>query len=122
MYINSNKKFCIILLNRKSLEVELKTFIEDKGYAYYVTVSGRLDTNTAPELDKKLDNYDFKSKQIIFDFSNLDYISSAGLRVLLKLLRLPQAHHRAIVLRNVKPEIVKILETTGFDNLIEIEN
>ena len=49
-----------------------------------LTISGRLDTTTAPELEKTLDSVLEGTKELIFDMAGLEYISSAGLRVILK--------------------------------------
>ena len=54
------------------------------GEALILIVSGRLDTQTAPELETELDSVLSGLKELTFDFANLEYVSSAGLRVILK--------------------------------------
>jgi anti-sigma B factor antagonist len=81
-------------------------------------VEGRLDTITAPELDKKINELD--AKGIVLDFENLEYISSAGLRVLLS------THKKFVKLNgmkvtNVKSEVMEIFEMTGFADILDIE-
>ena len=81
-------------------------------------VEGRLDTITAPELDKRINELDVK--EIVLDLVNLEYISSAGLRVLLA------AHKKFVKLdglkvTNVKPEVMEIFEMTGFADILDIE-
>jgi anti-sigma B factor antagonist len=81
-------------------------------------VEGRLDTITAPELDKKINELD--AKGIVLDFANLEYISSAGLRVLLS------THKKFVKLNgmkvtNVKSEVMEIFEMTGFADILDIE-
>lgn len=81
-------------------------------------VEGRLDTITAPDLDKRINELD--AKEIVLNFENLEYISSAGLRVLLA------AHKKFVRLNgmkvtNVKPEVMEIFEMTGFADILTIE-
>ena len=81
-------------------------------------VEGRLDTITAPDLDKRISELD--AKEIVLDLENLEYISSAGLRVLLA------AHKKFVKLNgmkvtNVKPEVMEIFEMTGFADILVIE-
>ena len=81
-------------------------------------VEGRLDTITAPDLDKRINELD--AKEIVLDLENLEYISSAGLRVLLA------AHKKFVRLNgmkvtNVKPEVMEIFEMTGFADILTIE-
>jgi anti-sigma B factor antagonist len=81
-------------------------------------VEGRLDTITAPELDKRINELDVKG--IVLDFANLEYISSAGLRVLLS------THKKFVKLNgmkvtNVKSEVMEIFEMTGFADILDIE-
>ena len=81
-------------------------------------VEGRLDTITAPELDKKINELD--AKGIVLDLENLEYISSAGLRVLLS------THKKFVKLNgmkvtNVKSEVMEIFEMTGFADILDIE-
>ena len=82
-----------------------------------VAIDGRLDTVTAPELEKLLgENYE-KAASITFDCEKLIYISSAGLRVLLT------AHKRmkgAMKLINVCELVMEVLEMTGFADVWEI--
>jgi anti-sigma B factor antagonist len=82
----------------------------------YVTVKGRLDTMTAPELETEL-KYINKFNVIVFDFADLDYISSAGLRVLL----IAKRQNENIYVENVNDEVLSILDVTGFVNILVIE-
>ena len=81
-------------------------------------VEGRLDTITAPDLDKRINELD--AKGIVLDLENLEYISSAGLRVLLS------THKKFVKLNgmkvtNVKSEVMEIFEMTGFADILDIE-
>lgn len=81
-----------------------------------VTISGRLDTTTAPELEKELDFTGITSVE--FDLADLEYVSSAGLRVILMVQKNMKGN---FVLKNVKPEIMEIFEITGFADILTIE-
>lgn len=82
-------------------------------------VSGRLDTETAPELRDVLSAMGEDIQKVFFDFEDLAYISSAGLRELLICRKRFKGDAMRVI--NVKPEIYAIFETTGFDTLIPLE-
>ena len=81
-----------------------------------VAISGRLDTTTAPELEKELDFTGITSVE--FDLADLEYVSSAGLIVILMVQKNMKGN---FVLKNVKPEIMEIFEITGFADILTIE-
>ena len=84
-----------------------------------IKLGGRLDTITSPELKKEVENLE-GVKRLVLDFENLDYISSAGLRVLMIAQGTMQEQGK-MVIRNVKSKIKKILDMTGFDKILTIE-
>ena len=84
-----------------------------------VELEGRLDTNTAPQLEEELGNLD-EVNSLKLDLVNLDYISSAGLRVLLALTK-TMSKKGGMVITNVKPEIMEVFEMTGFTDILTIE-
>ncbi len=85
-----------------------------------VAVEGRLDTTTAPELDDMLKAELGDVKKLLFDFAKLDYISSAGLRVLL-ISQKTMNKQGSMVIKNVNEEINEIFEVTGFSDILTIE-
>ena len=104
-----------------SKSAALKVSVSNEGAEYTVTVEGRLDTITAPELDAELTTALNGIEKLVFDFSELEYISSAGLRVLLSAQKV-MTKQGGMVIRNVKPEIMEIFEVTGFVDILDIEN
>jgi anti-sigma B factor antagonist len=82
------------------------------GTVLTIPVEGRLDTITAPELEKDLENSLDGVTELVFDFQRLEYISSAGLRVLMfaKKSVNPNASVKII---NVSPAVREVLEITG---------
>ena len=88
------------------------------GETLVVELAGRLDTTTAPELESALELDGIKS--LVLDFSNLEYISSAGLRVILAAQKKMSAQGEMVV-RNVNETIKEVFEITGFIDILTIE-
>ena len=94
---------------------------KDIGYgkALFALV-GRLDTTTAPELEKELKASLDGVSELTLDLKELEYISSAGLRVLLAAQKI-MLKQGSMVLKNVNETIMEILEVTGFSDILTIE-
>ncbi|MDR2590607.1 MAG: STAS domain-containing protein [Oscillospiraceae bacterium] len=85
-------------------------------------LTGRLDTTTAPELQKIITSVFNETNEVVLDFAELTYISSAGLRVLLIGQKAATSRESGkMILTNVLEEVMEILEMTGFDELLDIE-
>ena len=91
-----------------------------EGKTLTVALEGRLDTVTAPQLEGELRTAVNGVDTLIFDLSALDYVSSAGLRVLLSAQKVMNKQG-SMAVRNVKPEIMEIFEVTGFVDILNIE-
>ena len=85
-----------------------------------IEVVGRLDTTTAPALDKTINQDAFDAKNLVLDLKGLEYISSAGLRVLLSAQKKMQKIG-SMKVKNVCPEVMEIFEMTGFADILTIE-
>ena len=85
-----------------------------------IAVAGRLDTTTAPALEKAISESVQEEKHLILDIKEVEYISSAGLRVLLGAQKKMQKIGAMKVL-NVCEEIMEIFEMTGFADILVIE-
>ena len=83
-------------------------------------VSGRLDTQTAPELEKELDASLSGIKELTFDMTELEYVSSAGLRVILKAQKTMNAQG-SMKLTGVNESIMEVFDITGFLDILTIE-
>ena len=83
-------------------------------------ITGRLDTITAPALDKTVNENIEGIKTLLLDFKSLEYISSAGLRVLLSAQKKMQ-QIGAMKLINVCEEVMDVFEMTGFADILTIE-
>ena len=90
------------------------------GSQLTITLEGRLDTTTAPELEQELKASMDGVTDLGFDLAELAYVSSAGLRVLLSAQKTMNKQGK-MVIRNVRPEIMEIFEVTGFVDILTIE-
>lgn len=85
------------------------------------SLNGRLDTTSSPELqDVLLPSID-GSANIVLDFKELVYISSAGLRVLLAAQKLVNKQSVSMIIKNVCSEIMDVFDMTGFTDVLSIE-
>ena len=85
-----------------------------------IELAGRLDTTTAPVLDKTINNDVEGTTKLVLDFKSLEYISSAGLRVLLSAQKRMQKSGSMKVI-NVCEEVMEVFEMTGFADILTIE-
>lgn len=90
------------------------------GQKLELALTGRLDTTTAPMLESEVNASCDGITELVYDFTNLDYVSSAGLRVLLASQKIMNKQG-SMVVRNVKPEIMEVFELTGFTDILTIE-
>ena len=93
---------------------------EINGSDAIVTLEGRLDTTTAPQLENELKSFMESVSSLVFDFENLEYISSAGLRVLLTAQKF-MSKQGSMKLIHVKEDVNEIFEVTGFSDILTIE-
>lgn len=85
-----------------------------------LVLKGRLDTVSAPQLEKEIKQEIGNIKTLIFDFESLEYLSSAGLRVVLMSQKIMNKQGRMVV-RNVNDTIHEIFEMTGFLGILTLE-
>ncbi|MBM6851629.1 STAS domain-containing protein [Oscillibacter valericigenes] len=84
-----------------------------------IALEGRLDTNTAPQLETELKTSLSGISELELDFSGLEYISSAGLRVLLAAQK-TMSRQGKMTIRNVNETIMEVFEITGFVEILTI--
>ena len=85
-----------------------------------VALAGRLDTTTAPELENSLKETLDGCTELVFDFAKVEYVSSAGLRVLLSAQKVMNKIGKMTV-KNVAPAVMEVFEITGFKDILNIE-
>ena len=97
----------------------MKVTLDKNGSTMKVSVSGRLDTTTAPELEKALGSQLEGIESLTLDFTELAYISSAGLRVLLALQKTMNRQGQMVV-THVNDNIMEVFDVTGFVDMLTI--
>ena len=98
------------------MTIEIKKIAEETT----IEIVGRLDTITAPELDNIINEDIADTDNLVLDFAKLEYISSAGLRVLLGAQKKMQKIG-SMKVTNVCEEIMEVFEMTGFSDILTIE-
>ncbi len=90
------------------------------GSKLIIALEGRMDTSTAPDLEATLKNHLDDVEELTIDMAQLEYLSSAGLRVLLGAQKTMNRQGRMIV-KNVNDTIMEIFDVTGFTEILTIE-
>lgn len=112
------------------LNIQEKTLKEDfsmtisknlEGDKLTVAVEGRLDTVTAPDLESELKSALEGVKELVMDFTKLEYISSAGLRVLLAAFKKMDAKGGKMKLTNINEMVREVLDVTGLMSVLTVE-
>ena len=98
------------------MTIEMKKNMEET----ILEITGRLDTTTAPVLDKTINEELKDVENLVLDLKGLEYISSAGLRVLLNAQKKMQ-RVGSMKLKNVGEAVMDVFEMTGFADILEIE-
>ena len=91
-----------------------------EGERLTLTLSGRLDSNSSPALEAERKQSVGGVKELIFDFSGVEYISSAGLRVLLAAQKVMN-RQGSMKLIGVNDDVMEVFEITGFSDILTIE-
>ena len=92
-----------------------------EGSKLTITLEGRLDTTTAPELESELKTALDGITELVFEIKDLAYISSAGLRVLLSAQKVMNKQG-SMVIRGASEEVMEIFDVTGFVDILTIES
>lgn len=83
-------------------------------------IRGNLDTVTSPDLQKEIDALDPSVREVVFDFAALDYISSAGLRVMLTANKRMTASGGSMTIANTSPAVREVFDMTGFSDIFKM--
>jgi anti-anti-sigma factor len=96
--------------------------ILNEGDAKVVVIDGRLDTVTAPELERAIAPLLAEKKQtVIFECKDMEYVSSSGLRVVLSSYKSVVSNGGRFVLRNLSKDVRSVFDLTGFSRILTIE-
>ena len=100
----------------------MKATIEEQNGKWLATLTGELDTLAAQEAEITLKPLEESNgKDVIIECAELEYIASAGLRILLSILKAAKANGSRVVLRHVNDDIKNVFKLTGFINIFEFE-
>lgn len=91
-----------------------------EGATLTIEIEGQIDTFTAPELGKVIDNGLDGVTRLIFDLKDMDYTSSAGLREFLKAQQIME-DQGSLLVRNANETVLDIFDETGFSSILDIE-
>ena len=86
-----------------------------------LAIEGRIDTLSSKELETEINGEIGNFDSLIIDFADLDYISSAGLRVLIVTQKKLMKTNTSVTIKNVNDEVRKVFQITGFDKILTIE-
>lgn len=98
----------------------MATTFEQSDSILTVKPEGRIDTKTSPILESDIQKYIDSTDNMVLDFTNVDYISSAGMRVLLALHKKLNKKGGTFKVINVKDSILDIFNLVGFSNMVEV--
>ena len=87
---------------------------------HIVAIAGSLDSTTSPEAQKSLDSVLVSAKNVLLDFSRLDYISSAGLRVLLGAAKHLRASGGTLGMFGLNPSVREVFDISGFSSILTV--
>ena len=99
--------------------MEIKIVKENGAVIFFV--KGQLDTTTFSDLEEALEPYLKDGSHLVLDFEALDYISSAGLRVILRAQQKIDELNASMVIRNSNEEVLEVFEITGFSDFLTFE-
>ncbi len=100
----------------------MNTTIEQLEDKYLVTLEGELDTSAAVEVEQTLQPlYNSNGRDVVIDCTELQYIASSGLRILISVLKGAKAGGSKVIIRNLNDDIKDVFKLTGFINLFEFE-
>lgn len=99
----------------------MKITINKEDKKLTLNVAGRLDTTTAPQLESMLSENMKEMTKVSLDFTALEYISSAGLRVLLSAHKAMERQEGKLVIQGANKEVQEVFDITGFSDILNIK-
>lgn len=101
----------------------MKASIEEKEGKIVATLAGELDTAAAMEVEQVLQPlYKSDGRDVVIDCSELEYIASSGLRILISILKGAKAAGSKVTMLHMNEDIKNVFKLTGFINIFEVEN
>ena len=91
------------------------------GKEMTIKFSGRLDTNSSLELSNRIEKEEIKEDLVIFDMKETEYISSAGLRLLISLKKTLNGENKKLEIQNLNDVCKEVFRVTGFNNVLTVK-
>ncbi|MCB1118292.1 MAG: STAS domain-containing protein [Chlamydiia bacterium] len=99
----------------------IKFELEEKGHVSLFRLEGRLDATSSPQLEIKLqEKVDAGQKNILLDFGRVDYLSSAGMRLLLSMTRRLKGDGGQLAVCSLNDDVMEIIKVAGFERILNI--
>ena len=100
----------------------MKTTVEDKDGVITVVFEGQMDTKSTPEVEEDLKPlFDSESKEMVIDCSDLEYVSSSGLRIFLSIALDTQSNGKHVTIKGMNSFVSELFEMSGFTDLFDYE-
>ena len=94
--------------------------VEQEGEVYIVRIEGRIDATTTPLIEKKLTKLLEVTHKLLIDFSDVVYLSSAGMRLLLSLTKKINAKGGHVAYYGMSDDVIEIIKMAGFERILSI--
>ena len=113
--------FCSKITISFNLQVKMKTVFREEGQNYVMTFEGRLDTPSSLQVGRDMRMlYDCEGHDIILDCTNMEYITSSGMRLFLDLLKVAKSKGSKCTIVGLNEEIYNVFDEVGFIDLFDI--
>ncbi|NGX46673.1 MAG: Anti-sigma-B factor antagonist [Chlamydiae bacterium] len=103
-----------------SMGIGVEITVEQEGDIHLVTIEGRVDAATTPIVEKKLAKLLDISQKIAIDCSNIDYLSSSGMRLLLSMTKKMHAAKKKLAFFGMSDDVMEIIRMAGFERILKI--
>lgn len=102
------------------MAIGIRVVIEQKGEIVIIRLEGRVDATSTPVLEGKIKSHLESASRILVDFSDVDYLSSAGMRLLLSAAKKMHARQGRIAFCSMSEEVMEIIKMAGFDKVLAL--
>lgn len=108
------------IYNKGTFTMEITSKKENESLI--ISIDGRIDTNTAPTFNDETLKLINGEKRVVLDFTDVEYISSAGLRVVLSLHKSMAATAGELIIAHARDEVMEVFDMTGFSSFLIFED
>ena len=100
--------------------IGVEVTVVEEGGVYIISLDGRLDASSTPVVEKKIAGVLEKASRVVIDFSNVNYLSSAGMRLLLSATKKLHAKEGKIAFFGMEEDVLQIIKIAGFERILNI--